>query len=167
MALAGLIVGIGVSLIPLAGTLASVGVFLVVLGGTTSAGGLRAFVRFLASAPDMSAVPHLASAAVSPDSLAAIAGLDRLVHQPARLSTMAILRVVENAGFLYVMRESGRTRGNLWSHASKLESAGHLEVKKEFVDKIPRTLLGLTPRGHDAFQAYVERMKQVLEGLPD
>ena len=65
------------------------------------------------------------------------------------------------------MRQTGLTRGNLSSHISKLESAGYVAVKKAFVDKIPRTLLSLTPEGREAFQAYRQRMKQVLEGLPE
>lgn len=104
---------------------------------------------------------------LSPEDLAAISEIDPLVHQPARLSILALLYVVESAGFLYVMRQTGLTRGNLSSHVSKLESAGYVHVKKEFVGKIPHTLLSLTPQGREAFQAYRQRMQQVLEGLPE
>ena len=104
---------------------------------------------------------------LTPESLAAITGIDRLVHQPARLSILTILYVVEGAGFPCVKRRTGLTGGNLSSHISKLESAGYVQVKKEFVDKIPHSLLSLTPEGREAFQAYRQRMKRVLEGLPE
>jgi DNA-binding MarR family transcriptional regulator len=94
-----------------------------------------------------------------------IAGIDRLVHEPARLMILTILYVVESADFLYLMRQTGLTRGNLSSHLSKLEAAGYIDVEKEFVDKIPRTLLRLTDAGREAFQAYRQDMIQVLEDL--
>lgn len=96
-----------------------------------------------------------------------IAGIDRLVHEPARLMILTILYVVESADFLYLMRQTGLTRGNLSSHLSKLEAAGYIDVKKEFVDKIPRTLLRLTENGREAFQAYRQDMIGLLEGLAD
>jgi DNA-binding MarR family transcriptional regulator len=104
---------------------------------------------------------------LTPEDLAAITEIDRLVHQPARLSILALLYVVESAGFLYVRRQTGLTQGNLSSHVSKLESAGYVEINKEFVDKTPRTLLRLTPRGREAFQVYRQQLQQVLDGLPE
>ena len=96
-----------------------------------------------------------------------IADIDRLVHEPARLMILTILYVVESADFVYLMRQTGLTKGNLSSHLSKLEAAGYIDVKKEFVDKIPRTLLRLTEDGREAFQAYRQDMIQVLEDLAD
>jgi DNA-binding MarR family transcriptional regulator len=96
-----------------------------------------------------------------------IAGIDRLVHEPARLMILTILYVVESADFLYLMRQTGLTRGNLSSHLSKLEAADYIDVEKEFVDRIPRTLLHLTDTGRQAFQTYRQDMIQVLEDLAD
>jgi DNA-binding MarR family transcriptional regulator len=91
-----------------------------------------------------------------------LADLDRLVHEPARLSILAVLSVVESADFVFLMRQTGLTSGNLSTHASKLDSAGYIEIKKEFVDKIPRTLIMLTSGGKEAFEAY---RKNVLKAL--
>ena len=98
--------------------------------------------------------------------LGAIAEIDPMVHQPARLSILAILYVVESASFLYVTRQTGLTRGNLSSHVSKLEAAGYVQIEKEFVDKMPHTMLSLTPQGREAFQSYRQRLEQLLEALP-
>ena len=100
-----------------------------------------------------------------PEDLATIAEIDQLVHQPARLSILALLYVVESASFLYVTRQTGLTRGNLSSHVSKLESAGYVDVKKEFVDKIPRTLLRITEEGRNAISAYTKNMNKILKNL--
>ena len=95
-----------------------------------------------------------------------IAEIDRIIHEPARFMIMAYLYVVESADFLFLMRQTELTRGNLSSHLSKLESTGYVQIKKGFVEKIPRTLLSLTKKGRRAFRAYRQNMKQVLEELP-
>ena len=102
-----------------------------------------------------------------PDSeaLHRIADIDRTVHAPARLSILSLLSVVESADFTFVMHQTGLTRGNLSSHMSKLEAAGYIEITREFVDKIPRTLLRLSERGRDAIGAYRKNMGHVLDGL--
>ncbi len=95
-----------------------------------------------------------------------IAGLDRIVHEPARLMILAVLSVVESADFLFVARQTGLTRGNLSAHMSKLEAAGYVEITKEFVEKIPRTLLRLTPKGREAFDDYRRKITDALGRLP-
>ena len=99
------------------------------------------------------------------EGLQPIADIDRMIHEPARLMIIAYLYVVESADFLFLMRQTGLTRGNLSSHMSKLEAAGYVAVKKEFVEKIPRTLLWLTEKGRKAFEVYRQGMKQVLDSL--
>jgi DNA-binding MarR family transcriptional regulator len=89
-----------------------------------------------------------------------------VIHQPARLLILAHLSVVESADFLFLMNQTGLTCGNLSSHLNKLEAAGYVEIKKEFVEKIPRTLLRLTEPGRKAFQEYRRNMKQVLDSFP-
>ena len=58
-----------------------------------------------------------------------------------------------------------RPKGNLSSHLGKLEAVRYVDVHKELVGKIPRTLLRLTGIGRDAFQTYRQDMIQVLEDL--
>ena len=99
--------------------------------------------------------------------LQSIVDIDRIVHEPARLMILAVLSVVESADFLYLMRQTGLTRGNLSSHMSKLEAAGYLEIEKEFVGKVPHTLLCLTEGGREAFDAYRRNMIQVLGHLAE
>jgi DNA-binding MarR family transcriptional regulator len=96
-----------------------------------------------------------------------LADIDRVIHEPARLMILAVLDVVESADFIFLLNQTGLTRGNLSSHMTKLEAVGYIEIEKEFVDRIPRTLLRLTPEGRDAFRAYRQKMIQVLDDLPD
>jgi len=99
------------------------------------------------------------------DDLQPLAEIDKLIHEPARLMILATLHAVESADFLFVERQTGLTRGNLSSHMSKLEDAGYIEITKEFIDKIPRTLLRITPEGRSALLDYTNGMKQVLDGF--
>jgi DNA-binding MarR family transcriptional regulator len=78
---------------------------------------------------------------------------------------LATLHVVESADFLFVERQTGLTRGNLSAHMSKLEDAGYIQITKEFVDKIPRTLLRITAEGRSALLEYTQNMQHVLDGL--
>ena len=91
--------------------------------------------------------------------------IDKLVHEPARLMILSTLNAVESADFLFVERQTGLTRGNLSSHMSKLEDAGYIEITKEFVEKIPRTLLRITDNGRTALLDYTDNMKRVLGKL--
>ena len=104
---------------------------------------------------------------IKEDSLQPLAEIDRIIHEPARLLILAYLSVVESADFLFLMNQTHLTRGNLSAHLSKLETAGYVEIKKEFVEKIPRTLLCLTEKGRKAFQEYRRSMKQVLDSLAE
>ncbi len=98
--------------------------------------------------------------------LARLAEIDRLVHEPARLMLMALLYVVESADFIFLMNQTGLTWGNLSTHMTKLEEAGYIEVEKSFKGRRPNTMLRLTEAGREAFRAYRNTLKQVLDGLP-
>jgi DNA-binding MarR family transcriptional regulator len=103
----------------------------------------------------------------APGELPTAGSIDKLIHEPARLLIMAHLYVVESADFLFLMRQTGLTFGNLSSHMSKLEDAGYIEVEKEFVGKKPNTRLSLTREGLRAFEEYRRSMQQLFAEAPD
>ena len=76
-----------------------------------------------------------------------LANLDRLVHDPARLAILTALSACERADFLFLLRITGLTKGNLSSHLSKLEEAGLVEIEKRFVEKKTQTLARLSDQG--------------------
>ena len=94
-----------------------------------------------------------------------IGSVDRLIHEPGRLMLVALLYVVEAADFLYLLNESGMTKGNLSSHLSKLEGAGYIEIVKSFRGKVPHTVVRLTPAGRDAFDRYRAQLKSIASTL--
>lgn len=93
--------------------------------------------------------------------------IDKVIHEPARLQIMTQLYVVDEADFIYIMRQTGLTWGNLSSHMTKLEDAGYIEVQKEFQDKKPHTILKMTTSGRTAFQKYRTMLDKVFEGIPE
>ena len=82
-----------------------------------------------------------------------LSGVDRLIHEPARLIIMAILNAIDEADFLYLLNETGLTRGNLSTHLSKLEEAGYLQIEK--------TLCSLSEEGRAAFEKYRKQLRQI------
>ncbi len=92
-----------------------------------------------------------------------ISQLDRLIHEPARLSIMMILDGVGEADFLYLQREGGFTQGNLSGHLAKLEEAGYVEIEKKYKGKVPLTVCSLTSKGKAAFASYSQRMLGILK----
>jgi DNA-binding transcriptional ArsR family regulator len=84
------------------------------------------------------------------------------VQEPARLAILLLLNVVERADFLYILDETGMSKGNLSSHMTKLEEAGFVSVEKVFVEKIPRTVYQLTEDGSAAVSAHREVLLEAL-----
>jgi DNA-binding transcriptional ArsR family regulator len=76
-----------------------------------------------------------------------LADLDRLIHEPARLSILTALSACKSADFLFLQRLTGLSKGNLSAHLSKLESAELVDIVKTFAGKIPRTTVKLTRGG--------------------
>jgi DNA-binding MarR family transcriptional regulator len=100
------------------------------------------------------------------DDYRSMAGVDRILHEPARLIIATILYTAESADFLYLLRETGLTRGNLSSHLAKLEEAGYVTIEKTYRGKVPQTICRLTDEGRAAFRNYREHVRRAVESLP-
>jgi DNA-binding transcriptional ArsR family regulator len=87
-----------------------------------------------------------------------------VIHEPARLTIVALLAGVREADFLWVLRESGLTKGNLSTHLAKLEETGYIEVEKTYKGKVPLTLLRLTRLGKGAFERYKKGDERAARG---
>lgn len=94
-----------------------------------------------------------------------LSSLDRVVHEPARLLVLAILSVVKQADFVFLLNQTGMTSGNFATHIGKLEDAGLVEVSKQIVNKKPLTTYAITDEGRIALDEYKSGMKQFLNEL--
>jgi DNA-binding MarR family transcriptional regulator len=96
-----------------------------------------------------------------------LSSIDKIIHEPIRLSILAHLYVLDSADALFLKNQIGLTWGNFSTHLKRLEEAGYIEVQKEFVDRKPVTSYRLTGLGREAFQQYRERMSGFLKELPE
>ena len=88
-----------------------------------------------------------------------ITGIDRLIHEPARLAIVAVLSACESADFKALLHMTGLTRGNLSAQLKKLEEAGYITITKGYKGNYPHTDCALTKDGRKAFRAYWQRYK--------
>ena len=93
----------------------------------------------------------------------AFRGIDKVIHEPARLMLMTLLSVVKSGDVTYLMAHSGLTWGNISSHLKKLREAGHIDIEKSFVDNKPNTKVFLTDEGRRAFENYRRTMQDILD----
>ncbi len=75
---------------------------------------------------------------------------------------MSILMNVEEADFVYLKEKTESTAGNLSVQLDKLSSAGYITVTKGFVGKKTRTVCRITATGRDAFEEYVDALRQYI-----
>ena len=92
------------------------------------------------------------------DPIRALLELDRLVHEPARLAILTVLASAESVEFKFMEQVTHLSKGNLNSHATKLETAGYLEVQKAFRGKVPVTSFRITKLGRQALAKYWEQL---------
>ena len=90
-----------------------------------------------------------------------LAGLDRLVHEPARLAILTVLSSCTSADFLFLQRLTGLSKGNLSSHLGKLEEAGLVAIDKGFVGKTPRTRISLTRHGREQIEKHWRQLDEI------
>jgi DNA-binding MarR family transcriptional regulator len=93
----------------------------------------------------------------------AYSGLDRLMHERARLGVLtSLLAHPKGLVFASLKQLCGLTDGNLSRHLLVLEEAGLIEVTKRVWLGRSQTICRITPDGRRRFQAYLEVLEQVL-----
>jgi DNA-binding transcriptional ArsR family regulator len=89
-------------------------------------------------------------------------GLDRVIHEKARLGLLTSLMAHPNGlAFADLKQLCGLTDGNLSRHLGVLQEAGLVEVTKGYEGNRPHTSCRLTKTGRRRFLDYLA----VLEGL--
>ena len=88
--------------------------------------------------------------------------LDPILHSQLRLAVISILMSVDEADFVYLKEKTESTAGNLSVQLDKLSAAGYITVTKGFVGKKTRTTCKVTEEGRQAFEEYVNALKDYL-----
>ena len=90
-------------------------------------------------------------------------GIDRVIHEKARLSIVSSLAAHPNGLLFNDLKElCALTDGNLSRHLTLLADAGIVEVWKGTKNNRPQTLCRLTAAGRKRFIEYVGTLEQVI-----
>ncbi len=95
-------------------------------------------------------------------------GIDRVIHEKARLSIVASLAAhPDGLQFNDLKDQCTLTDGNLSRHLQVLQEAGVVEVKKSSKNNRPQTWCKLTATGRKRFAEYVAALEKVVsDALP-
>jgi DNA-binding MarR family transcriptional regulator len=91
-------------------------------------------------------------------------GLDRVLHEKARLGIMTSL-VSHPDGLIFreLKEMCTLSDGNLSRHLQILEKAGLVEIWKRFIKRRPQTLCRISEKGREAFYNYLSELERILE----
>ena len=89
-------------------------------------------------------------------------GLDRLLEHRVRLAVAVLLARHHELPFARLLELTGETNGNLGANLRRLEEAGYLEVRKEFVRRRPVSRYRLNRKGRAALRAHVAALDRLL-----
>jgi DNA-binding transcriptional ArsR family regulator len=90
-------------------------------------------------------------------------GLDRVIHERARLGVLTSL-VAHPKGLAFgdLRRMCQLTDGNLSRHLQVLTEAGLVEASKSFEQNRPQTFCRITPEGRARYLDYLSVLEQVV-----
>jgi DNA-binding MarR family transcriptional regulator len=90
-------------------------------------------------------------------------GLDRVIHERARLSVLTSLAAhPKGLRFSDLKQLCGLTDGNLSRHMQVLQAAGFVEVSKSFEQNRPQTFCRLTAEGRKRYVEYLAVLEIVV-----
>ena len=90
-------------------------------------------------------------------------GLDRVIHEKARLGVLTSLMAhPKGLAFLDLKQLCGLTDGNLSRHLQVLQEAELVAVQKGYEGNRPHTSCRLTAEGRRRFLAYLSVLEQVV-----
>ena len=88
--------------------------------------------------------------------------LDALLQHRSRLGAMVLLSGAD-LSFTRLRELLEETDGNLGAQLRRLEDAGYVSVKKEFVERKPVSWYALTGPGQRALKAHLKAMEEVIK----
>ncbi len=95
-------------------------------------------------------------------------GLDRVIHEKARLGLMTSLMAhPKGLAFSSLKQLCGLTDGNLSRHLQILEEAGFVAIEKRFERKRPHTTCRMTEAGRQRYLEYLQVLEQVIRDAAD
>ena len=94
---------------------------------------------------------------------ASLDALDETIHQKVRLGIMSALMANGECDFRFLRDTLSVTDGNLSIHIARLDEAGYVATRKEFVSRKPHTTYTPTNEGREAFRTYLAALERIVE----
>jgi DNA-binding transcriptional ArsR family regulator len=95
-------------------------------------------------------------------------GLDRVIHEKARLGMLTSLMVhADGLSFAELKQLCGLTDGNLSRHLQILQEAELVRIDKRFERNRPHTTCHMTAAGRKRFLEYLTVLEQVVRDAAD
>jgi DNA-binding MarR family transcriptional regulator len=90
-------------------------------------------------------------------------GLDRVIHEKARLSVLTSLAAHPKGLVFGTLKQMcGLTDGNLSRHLQVLEEAGLIAIEKGYDRNRPQTICRITAEGRQRYLDYLKVLEQVV-----
>jgi DNA-binding MarR family transcriptional regulator len=93
------------------------------------------------------------------------AGFNELIHQPTRLSVVALLAPAEWVEFAYLRDALEMSDSALSKQLTTLQEAGYVQVRRARQGAHRRVTVRLTSAGREAFGAHVAALQGLLGGV--
>ncbi len=89
--------------------------------------------------------------------------LNPILHSQLRLAIISYLVSTGKSDFNELKKITKATSGNISVQLKKLEKEKYIKITKGFLNNYQHTSVEITKKGIDAFEEYVEAIKQYIE----
>ncbi|WP_242102481.1 MULTISPECIES: transcriptional regulator [unclassified Lysobacter] len=92
----------------------------------------------------------------------ALEGLDTVLEHRARLAIAVLLARHGEISFASFKQQLDMSDGNLGAQLRKLEDAGYISLRRDFVERKPVTWYALTKPGRKALDRHLRALRDVI-----
>lgn len=93
-------------------------------------------------------------------------GLDRLLSDPTRLAIMSVLSAVDWCDFAFLRDSVSISDSALSKQLTTLKKEGHVEQRRTYVGRVPKTTVRASDAGRGRFLDHVEALRLIVERTP-
>jgi DNA-binding transcriptional ArsR family regulator len=90
-------------------------------------------------------------------------GLDRLLSDPTRLTIMSVLCAVDWCDFAFLRDAVSLSDSALSKQLATLKKDGHVEQRRTYRGRVPKTTVRATDQGRHRFLGHVEALQMIVE----
>lgn len=93
-------------------------------------------------------------------------GLDRLLADPTRLAIMSVLSTVDWCDFSFLRDAVSLSDSALSKQLTTLKTNEHIEQRRTYLGRVPKTTVRATDSGRQRFIEHVEALQAIVARTP-